>query len=216
MGLPNIEPRGGRGDLLLSFLLYFCCLFLPNDLPPPPLLNYLVCSTPSVVGQTAAVYSHFSGAVTGGHQRHMSFGSSYTVVTPSTSSSCGSPSTPFAQPMMATTPPSGTQSLQQQQQQQPSPPFTVRRGEQQQQPQQQQQQIRDSLPPLSTLSPKTAAAALGMGTRKGAAVGAASGELSSCRLVLLFTIMLLFARDGWCVDPPPNMTACLSLVDFNL
>lgn len=151
--------------------------------PPPPPSNYCLDSTAGVVGQSPAVYSHFSGAVPGGTQRHMSFASTYSVVTPSTSSSCGSPSTPSSQPMAATTPPRRTRSLQQQQQQ-PSPPFRVRRGEQQQ-PQQQQQQIKDLLPPLSALSPKTAAAALGMETSKGSTVGAAGGELSShCLWVL--------------------------------
>ena len=66
--------------------------------------------------------------------------------------------------------------------QQPSPPSTGRQGEQQ------QQQIRELVPPLSALSPKTAAAALGMGAGKGAAEKAAGGEFvsgnanySSCR-----------------------------------
>lgn len=96
---------------------------------------------------------------------------------------------------MVTTPPRGSGRGAQQQlrpqrpevvvRQQPSPPATLRQGEQQQE--QQQQQIRELVPPLSALSPKTAAAALGMGAGKGAAEKAAGGEFS------LFNVSLIDA-----------------------
>lgn len=135
----------------------FCALNAVPSLPAPSILpRYYFCSTAS---HASVVSCHSSG---GGHphqhQRHMSFSSSYSLVTPSTSS-CSSPfPTPTGQSTIVTTPP---------------------RPKVQQQQQQLQQQVRESVPTLSTLSPKTAAAALGMGAGKGAVAGAAGGEFSS-------------------------------------
>ncbi|CAN0371458.1 unnamed protein product, partial [Ectocarpus fasciculatus] len=123
-------------------------------------------------------------------QRFMSSSSSYGgLATAPSSAPCSPPSpTPYGRPRAAaaalvTTPPQGggggSQSPRQQQQQQPEPPqqpVMPSAGMKDQQQQQQQHELGELVPPLSALSPKTAAAALGMAGGKGAPSGAAGAE----------------------------------------
>ncbi|CBN76228.1 Rab8E, RAB family GTPase [Ectocarpus siliculosus] len=121
-------------------------------------------------------------------QRFMSSSSYGGVATTPYSAPCSPPSpAPCGRPRASaavTTPPQGgggggSQSPRQEQPeppQQPMMPSADVKDEQQQQQQQQQHEIGELVPPLSALSPKTAAAALGMAGGKGAPSGAAGED----------------------------------------
>ncbi|CAM9217813.1 unnamed protein product, partial [Ectocarpus sp. 12 AP-2014] len=142
----------------------------------------------SVMASSPSHSHNVSAGGTGQQQQQQRFVSS--------SSNGGSATTPYSAPCSppppgpcgrprasaaVTTPPQGggggSQSPRQQQPEPPQQPMMPSAGvKDQQQQQQQQHEIGELVPPLSALSPKTAAAALGMAEGKGAPSGAAGED----------------------------------------